>query len=249
MLNCPQCGHDNDIGRIFCAKCGQKLEISRVGVPSRIRRSARKGKESVPFARVAMFLVKKFVQITLLAAAAAFLASVWLQPHDASRPPGAKDLEAFQNRKAELDAAFGSRTGERFVFREEELNAKLAEAVATTRKAAGENAGGLQLEKLTVALGEGRATLTIGQKWKWFRLAVQVVARLKNDGVRWALVPEEFRVGRWRAPSALTPHLTGVLERFLADLSPEKEKLAQAATAEITPGEMAVTAPKPAAAP
>ncbi len=248
MLNCPQCGHDNDIGRIFCAKCGQKLEISRVGVPSRIRRSARKGKASVPFAHVAMFLFKKFVQITLLAAATAFFVSVWLLPRDASRLPDAKDLEAFQKRRADLDEAYRNQTGERFVFREEELNAKLAEAVRNTRKAAGENAGGIQIEKLTVALGEGQATLTIVQKWKWFRLAVQVVARLKNDGVRWAFVPEEFRVGRWLAPSALSPHLTGVLERFLADLSPEKEKLEQTATAEITPGEMALTAPKPAAA-
>lgn len=247
MLICPQCGHDNDIGRIFCAKCGQKLEISRIGVPSGIRRGARKGKKGIPFPQLAAFVFKKFVQVTFLAAAVAFLVSVWILPRDASRVPGEKDLEAYQKKRAALEEAFGSQAGGQFTFREEELNAKLAEAVANTRKAAGENAGGMQIEKLTVSLGDGTATLAIGQKWKWFRLAVQVTARVRNEGGKWGFVPVEIRVGRWLAPAILHPHLVPVLQKFLSDLSPEQQKMGEAAAVEIKPGEFFITAPKPAA--
>lgn len=244
MLNCPQCGHDNDIGRIFCAKCGQKLEISRVGVPSSIRRGARKGKRGLPFPQLALFVARKVVQMALLGAAVAFVVSVWILPRDASRAPGESDLAAYQKTRAALEEAFGNQAGGQFVFREEEMNAKLAEAVANTRKAAGENAGGLQLDRLTVALGDGVATLTITQKWKWFRLAVQATACLKNDGTRWFFAPAEIRVGRWLAPAVTHPHLVPLLERFLADLMAEYQKMGEAAAVEIKPGSFAVTAPK-----
>lgn len=248
MLNCPQCGHDNDIGRIFCAKCGQKLEISRVGVPSSVRRGSRRSKQEASIAQRVLFGIRKFIQIALLAAAAALVASIWIPPRDASRAPGDKDLEAFQKKRAELEEAFGNQTGGQFMFREEELNAKLAEAVAVTRKAAGENAGGMQIEKLTVALGEGTATITVTQKWKWFRLGVQAVARLKNNDARWFFDPVEIRVGRWLAPALITPHLVPILERLLSGLAPEKQKLEQAASVEIKPGELILAAPKPSGA-
>lgn len=247
MLNCPQCGYDNDIGRIFCAKCGQKLEISRVGVPSSVRRGARRGKKGLAFGQLVQFLLRKLFQVTILAAAVAFLVSVWLLPRESVRPGGEKDLESFQKKRAAFEEAFGSQAGGQFVFSEEELNSALALAVANTRKAAGENAGGLQLEKLTVALGQGTATLTITQKYKWFRLAVQSTAKLQNDGARWSFAPTEIRIGRWLTPALLHPQLVPVLQKFLADLATEQQRLGEAAGAEIRPGEFAITAPKPAA--
>lgn len=247
MLNCPQCGYDNDIGRIFCAKCGQKLEISRIGVPSGVRRGARRGKKGLPLPQLVLFLFRKFFQVTLLAAAVAFVASVWMLPHEAVRAGDEKALEAFQKKRAAFEEAFGGQSGGQFVFSEEELNAALALAVANTRKAAGESAGGMQIEKLTVSLGQGSATLTITQKWKWFRLAVQATAGLKNDGARWAFVPTEIRIGRWLAPKVIHPQLVPFLQKFLADLATEQQRLGEAAAAEIKPGEFAITAPKPGA--
>ncbi len=33
MLACPKCGHDNELGRIFCHKCGTKLDLSQIKPP------------------------------------------------------------------------------------------------------------------------------------------------------------------------------------------------------------------------
>ncbi len=247
MLTCSQCGHDNDIGRIFCAKCGQKLELSSIGVPSGVRRGARKGKKGVPFLQLVAFVFKKFVQITFLAAAVAWVVSIWILPRDASRAGGEKDLETYQKNRTALEDAFAAKAGGQVTFREEEMNAKLAEAVVNTRKAAGENASGMQLEKLTVSLGDGTATLTIGQKWKWFRLAIQAAARTRNEGGRRIFVPTEIRIGRWLAPAILHPHFVPVLQKFLSDLSAEQQKMEEASAIEIKPGEFSITAPKPAA--
>ncbi len=33
MLPCPKCGHDNELGRIFCHQCGTKLDLSQIKAP------------------------------------------------------------------------------------------------------------------------------------------------------------------------------------------------------------------------
>lgn len=35
MLICPKCGYDNELGRIFCHQCGQKLDLDAIKPPSR----------------------------------------------------------------------------------------------------------------------------------------------------------------------------------------------------------------------
>jgi hypothetical protein len=34
MLTCPNCGYDNELGRIFCHSCGQKLDLSAIKPPN-----------------------------------------------------------------------------------------------------------------------------------------------------------------------------------------------------------------------
>jgi hypothetical protein len=45
MLICPKCNHDNELGRIFCHQCGQKLDINQIKPPSRGGKSLRKKSE------------------------------------------------------------------------------------------------------------------------------------------------------------------------------------------------------------
>ncbi len=35
MLPCPKCGYNNELGRIFCHQCGQKLDLDAIKPPSR----------------------------------------------------------------------------------------------------------------------------------------------------------------------------------------------------------------------
>ena len=42
MLLCPKCGYDNELGRIFCHQCGQKLDLDAIKPPSRGGKSLKK---------------------------------------------------------------------------------------------------------------------------------------------------------------------------------------------------------------
>jgi len=46
MLICPKCGHDNQLGRIFCHSCGDKLDLSHIKPPTageKNRRQVKRG--------------------------------------------------------------------------------------------------------------------------------------------------------------------------------------------------------------
>ena len=81
MIECPKCNHDNDIGRIFCVKCGEKLEISKVGAPSGMKRISRKTANSKSFAQIASFNLGKLVKIAFLAMGSAVITLVFLPPN------------------------------------------------------------------------------------------------------------------------------------------------------------------------
>ena len=34
MLSCPKCGFDNELGRIFCHQCGNKLDLNQIKAPT-----------------------------------------------------------------------------------------------------------------------------------------------------------------------------------------------------------------------
>lgn len=42
MLTCPKCGFDNELGRIFCHQCGQKLDLNQIKAPIRGGKSLRR---------------------------------------------------------------------------------------------------------------------------------------------------------------------------------------------------------------
>ena len=41
MLICPKCGNDNELGRIFCHQCGDRLDLSSIKPPSVAERKRR----------------------------------------------------------------------------------------------------------------------------------------------------------------------------------------------------------------
>ena len=49
MLICPKCGHDNELGRIFCFGCGDRLDLSSIKPPSAEEKKRRKIKRGVVY--------------------------------------------------------------------------------------------------------------------------------------------------------------------------------------------------------
>ena len=76
MIECPKCGHENSLGRLFCDSCGQRLDVSGVhptlddqpvGRRKRKKRGAKRGKRRLRWL-LPVVLVAVVVAAPLLAA-------------------------------------------------------------------------------------------------------------------------------------------------------------------------------------
>ncbi len=81
-INCQACGHDNELGRIFCGSCGKKLDMSQM---SRERVSRERSAVSVGK------IVKRLVLLLLVAVAVAAGLALWARaPFQETRAAGAR---------------------------------------------------------------------------------------------------------------------------------------------------------------
>lgn len=86
MIICPRCNHDNPLGRIFCMKCGERLDLSRVKSPAEMEREKKEGKVSTgsvlqqkaPINYV--LLAKRAARICVLIILAVIGYLLWQQP-------------------------------------------------------------------------------------------------------------------------------------------------------------------------
>ena len=251
MILCPKCNHDNDLGRIFCSKCGEKLDITRVGPPSGVSRRARKGGKSLSKRLTLAF--NRLIKVIFLALFVAIVTLIWLPPDLQLKPfDDLKFVDAYQAKHAQLEEAINSKQDAEVVFDEADINVTMAQAVEKTKKAAGESKR-LQLNGVYFSLSEGMVTVTAEHKWKWFRLTVQLEAKPVDNGGKWEFLPTTARIGRLR----VAPYFGGkgpddfslqkisdVVKKLLSDCEPEKKLLEGVSGITIKPGQIVLTTKK-----
>jgi len=246
MIECQKCQHDNDLGRIFCAKCGEKLDITHVGPPSGVKRRIKSGKKSLSLAKIASTIATQCVKVFFLAIMAAIVTLIWLPPDLQRKGFDEKNIEAYQTKLDQME------TGEqnaRIIFEEGDLNAIMAQAVQKIRKE-NEGAKGLVLSSVYFSLREGLVVVTAEQKWKWFRLTAQLEAKPVQNDAGWSFAPMGARIGRFMA----APHFGGkgpdvimlakvsdAFQKLLSGLETEKRLLERISGITIRPGQIILT--------
>jgi hypothetical protein len=143
-IECAECGHDNDLGRVFCTQCGQKLDMSRTSMPELQDRRE--------------FDVRKFVAqlvgwTVFLAVTAVLGLSLWPAP----RPAGERSESGAAGVLAKAKTVKRAATNKQSMvvtFTEAELNGYLA-LRAKARK----------VDVLTIDLRPGAFELQAWQKW------------------------------------------------------------------------------------
>lgn len=247
MLECPKCKHDNDLGRIFCVKCGEKLDISKVAPPSGAVRRTRKGKRQFPMKMIVKGAIFKTIKVIFLAAVMALITAILLPPEVQRRSNSEQNFEAYQVKRTELDEGILNEKGVSVVFEEGDLNAMLAQLVKNTP---GNSAGKmpLKLESFYISLQDGSAVITSQYKWQYFNLYVQLGVKPVMKGGKCTFQPVAARIGRLRIPPALTPVLDKAGEPFrifLSGLEAEKTILEKVASVVVKPGQAIVSIQKP----
>ena len=247
MIECSKCQHDNDLGRIFCVKCGEKLDISKVRAPSGIVRRSKEGKKNVPAKKMVMIGLGKFIKVAILAVMTAMITLICLPPHLQQESFSENNLSAFQEKRAKLEEAVTLQQEVRLVFEEADLNAYLSEAIQKSTTTAKEPKGP-SLENIYIGLGDGVVTTTIQEKWRWFRFSVQMRAKTVSQNDKWQFRVDEIRIGRWPIPSWFPPQakdsVATAFKVIWKDLSTERQWLEDLSSLEIKPKQMILVTKK-----
>ncbi len=120
MIPCDKCGYDNPLGRIFCAQCGDKLNLDQLNEPEMLRPEKKKTSRGLLFILLDIFV------LALVLAALAF----WPAGHKAAL--GSESLaRAALGKLARLDSTAVSLALE---FSEKEANVLAAGYLAGQKR-------------------------------------------------------------------------------------------------------------------
>ena len=159
-IKCGQCGHENDLTRVFCQNCGTRLERGDVAVrsagttPVAVKRSKAKPRGLTPGAALMQAL-----KGLLFTAALAAVAALFIQFSRA--PDGLPPAEMVDNIKASnlfaAVQAFSAASSPRTLdLKESQINNYLASRVSVVRAiGTGGADSSAQVGRTFVALGEG----------------------------------------------------------------------------------------------
>ena len=97
MLICPKCGYDNELGRIFCHSCGDKLDLSNIKPATAAEKKLRKAKRET--ANVTRWIVRLCIAGVVLLIAAL----LWFTPAVAPVTPSNEELVGADSKRMALD--------------------------------------------------------------------------------------------------------------------------------------------------
>lgn len=227
MLTCPNCGYDNELGRLFCHSCGKKLDLAQIKPPSQGGpRFRRKG------ALTPAKIVRRVIDVVILVVLV-WVVYLLLATPEVPTPTVTEEVIRSMDRKQQAlqEAAFGSKQ-RTITVTEAELNAYLA-----TLKHGKADGTGLKFipDKLLVDLEPGRVMVVVQGK-------LQITSTVGKELVfRCTGVPAiengfKFnRTGGWIGKLPVHPKLldlTGLFDRYFgtlfSQLRHEKELLDRA---------------------
>lgn len=150
MLECPKCNFNNELGRIFCHQCGNKLDLSQIKAPTEGQKLRRRAKRSV--SRVIRVTLELIIAVVLIAV----IVLICLVPEVKPFKPSNAESLAADTKRMDLEQIVNSRKGGRALVTETDINSFLSSL--TFSKPAG---NGLEVtpEALRATLGDGAVKL------------------------------------------------------------------------------------------
>jgi len=241
MIICPKCQYDNDLGRIFCAKCGEKLDITKVKAPTSVRKRP-KGEKHRSFQKIVSDFTAKLIKVAILAAVACVLTLLAAPPVFQRKDFNASDVISFEEKRGQLEDSQTSEQKKQIVFKEEELNAALSQAIYNTTATQAADPNAIKLETMYLGFQEGTVRVTIANKWRWFRLNLQEQSTPVQENGVWTLQPTAFWIGRLRLPPALNSYVNQLyFSRLWASFVNEKTLIEKLTGLELKPGQAVLT--------
>lgn len=194
-IKCPRCGNINTFGRVFCSKCGVRLDLSRVN-----NRVLAKSIERPHSSALRLF---RFLLFVALLAVVALL----LWPSGLVGAPGA--LRDARSMERKIAAVVRAQQAGLYVFEiisEREANAYLAEILKRNEGISRSEGMKLGIEAITMGFQPDGLTVVILAAWGPLRISYEVTGmpvideegfKLDVISARWGHLPLPGPSGQW----------------------------------------------------
>ena len=102
MLICPKCGYDNELGRIFCHSCGDKLDLSNIKPATATEKKLRQAK------RATTSVVRRCVELAIVGVVVLSIVLLCLVPAIVPVTPTNNELVAADGKQMDLQKLVNS---------------------------------------------------------------------------------------------------------------------------------------------
>jgi hypothetical protein len=230
-VTCTQCGHKNPLGRVFCMKCGAKLNLDSLS-PKSMRDSVRG--QGGALAR----LFRWVVTLALLFAIIQILRPVAPSGHNGS----AQDALRLRQKLGLLKgAALDGRAASQRIS-EVEVNSYLAELVQSAM--GGSSSDLYRLRTVNVAMENGKITVVLVSSAGPASLSYEMVGTPARTSDRHFLYDvETVRLGHLPMPGPLGQWVAGQAHNVFSKMRDERELLDRMARVQVGQREIEVATP------
>lgn len=217
MLTCPKCGHNNELGRVFCHQCGQKLDLNQIQAPGKIRRP----RSSWTVGRILGLGIRLVILGVLIWGI--YLAFQVPAPPDQTTLN--VDLVSFYRKRDAMENAIQRQRPSEITFTEAEVNAFLQSLKLEQPSGRGVV---VTVTKLWLWLDAQGATaqvwgkISLGERWEK-KLALRYKVRPRVAEGRLEFEPVEGQIGSLPVPRWVLRH-TPFMERWFAQVFGQLEE-------------------------
>jgi hypothetical protein len=223
MITCPNCGKDNELGRIFCLKCGAKLDLNAVGPPRSAKKPGlRKARKAAKAMIINVFI--RIVKVSALAFTASVITLVFLPPSVTRYKTVIQDGDSFDDKKFQLEDAINSATHATIVFSEKEINGML---LRHTKAVNEDFKSGVRVGSIYASIHDDLITFSIDRKWKYFHIFLVYTTRPAVENGKFNFEPVSGAIGRFPIPNLILEPYANLLSPLWTRFKFDKQTLDQ----------------------
>lgn len=239
-IKCKQCGHENDLTRVFCQNCGGRLERPEgaagptISGPTRVPTGPRKLKSSSPMGPLLAKLVRTVISTVILAALIALLIQMSRTPVDLPPAKAANELQATQTYQM-LTSLVASPYGRGYDLSQDQINNYLAARILPAETASGVTLRA-QFQRAFVMIGQGELSFFVEQKFLGVPVYMYVTGTLERSGETISFRSTGGGVGHVRFAPQLVPLLEKVIAPVAASVGDAAGVIQSASSVTLVPG-------------
>ena len=255
MIACPNCGKDNELGRIFCLKCGTKLDLNAIAAPTSAKNPAMRRARKAAKAVINNTILTT-VKILLIALSAAAVTLVFMPPKMTRFKSTVEDGDAFEDKKFQLEDAVNSNNPLVVSLSEHEINGMLKRHVKSLNN---DFKSEVKIGSIYASCDNNVITFSVDRKWKYFHIFLVYTTKPELKNGKMVFRPVGGAIGRLPLPRAAVEPYSNLLSPLWAKFKFDKQTLDQLASVKIQTNYVTLTyektsllpggAPVPAEAP